>query len=97
MSSKDTDEERWKHPKKDKIEIMINDKPDEAIEEFFQSLHSKYQIGLETSMKKGNSSIFDHVYLLYYKCHKTSLNRTGSCIVSSNWIKKQKRNDKFNQ
>ena len=31
---------------------MINDKADEVIEEFFQSLLSRYCIGLETSIKR---------------------------------------------
>ena len=30
---------------------MVNDKADKVIEEPFQSLLSRYQIGLETSMK----------------------------------------------
>ena len=33
---------------------MINDQADEVIEELFGSLISRYQIGLETSMKDGN-------------------------------------------
>ena len=48
---------------------MIVNKADEAIEELFQSLLSGYQINLETTMKV-RSFIFDHVHLLYYKCHK---------------------------
>ena len=47
---------------------MINDKPEEVLEELFQSLLSRYQIGMETSMK-GSAFIFDLVHLLYYKCH----------------------------
>ena len=60
------------HSKSDNIEIMINDKPDEVIEERFESLFNAYQIGLETSIR-GNDFIFDCVNLLYYKCHKTNL------------------------
>ena len=65
VSSKDKDEERVMHSKSNNIEIMINDKADEAIEEPFQSLISRYQIGLETSMK-GSDSVFDcgHFYVL---------------------------------
>ena len=33
---------------------MINDQADEVIEELFESLISRYQIGLETSMKDSN-------------------------------------------
>ena len=60
------------HSKSDNIKIMINDKPNEVIEERFESLFNTYQIGLETSMR-GNDFIFDCVNLLYYKCHKTNL------------------------
>ena len=35
------------HSKSDNIEIMINDKADEVVEELFQSFFSRYQIGLE--------------------------------------------------
>ena len=48
---------------------MINDKEDEAIEELSQSFLSRYQIGLETSMKDSDF-IFNYVQLLYYKCHE---------------------------
>ena len=34
------------HSKSDNIEIMINDKADEVVEEILQSLLSRYQIGL---------------------------------------------------
>ena len=52
------------HSKSDNIELMISDKADEIIEDFFQSLLSKYQIGLETSMKDSDF-IFDCIHLLY--------------------------------
>ena len=34
-----------------------NDKADEVIQEFFQSILSRNQIGLETSMKSSNSKV----------------------------------------
>ena len=48
----------------DNIEIIINDREDEVIEELFQSLPSRYQIGLETSVKDCDF-IFDCVHLLH--------------------------------
>ena len=39
------------HSKSGNIEIMINDKADEIIEDICQSLFSGHQIGFETSMK----------------------------------------------
>ena len=64
MSSKDTDEECLMHLKSGNIEIMINYKAEEAFEELFQSLLSKYLIGLETTVED-NSFILDDVHLLY--------------------------------
>ena len=46
------------HSKIINIEIMINSKADEVIEELFQSLLSKYQIEIGTSMR-GSDFIFD--------------------------------------
>ena len=48
------------HSKRDNIEIMMIDKADDVIEELFQSLLCRYQIGLETSMK-GSEFVFDCV------------------------------------
>ena len=64
MSSKDTDEKRLMHLKSGNIEIMISYKADEVFEELFQSLLSRYLIGLETTTKD-SSFIFDDVHLLY--------------------------------
>ena len=49
--------------KSDNIEIMISDKADEVIEELFQSLLSRYQIGLETSVRVSDF-IFDFIIVL---------------------------------
>ena len=70
------------HLKSDNIRIIINDKTDKVIEELFQSLIKKHQIGLEKSMR-GSDFILDCVYLLYYKCHKINFKRGGSYIDSS--------------
>ena len=39
---------------------------------------------------KGSRFGFDNVDLLYYKLHKISLNRGGSYIDSSEWLKNKK-------
>ena len=93
--SKDDDEEHAIHSKSDNIEIMINDKSDEVIEELLQSLLSRYQIGLETSMR-GSNCIFDYVHLMYYNCHKINSNCDGSYIDSPGRIK-TKSNNKSHQ
>ena len=51
------------------MEIMINDKAEEVIEEVFQSRFSRYQIGLE-SLMKNSWFVFDCDHLSYYKSHK---------------------------
>ena len=47
MFSKENDGERVMNSKSDSIENMINDKENEDMEESFESLLSRYQIGLE--------------------------------------------------
>ena len=47
MPFKDNDEKRVMNLKSDNIGIMKNDQTDEVIEELFQSLLSRYQIGLD--------------------------------------------------
>ena len=66
------------HSRSDNIEIIVNSKRDEVIEELSESLLSRYQIGSETSIK-GSEFVFDFVHLLYCKCYK-----------SPNWIKNKK-------
>ena len=86
MSSKDNDEERVIKWKSDSIEIMTYDNADEGIEKLFESLLSKYQIGLETSMRDSDF-IFGCVYTLYYKCQKINFKQGDSYIDSAEWTK----------
>ena len=87
ISSIDNAEEYVMHSKIDNIEIMINDEADKVIKELLDSLKNRYQTNLESM--KGKEFVFDYVQFLYYKCHKINLNRSGSYINSSNWIKKK--------
>ena len=48
------------HSKSDNIEVMTYDNTNKVIKESFESLFSRYQIGLETSIK-GSDFIFDGV------------------------------------
>ena len=52
ISCKGSDEEQVIHLKSDNIEVMANDNANEVIREIFESLLSRYQIGLETSMNE---------------------------------------------
>ena len=53
----------------------------EVVNELFESLCSKYQDNLETSMRRSNF-IFDSVQLMYYKCLKINFKCGGSYIDS---------------
>ena len=81
ISPKGDGEEHIIHSKSDNIEIIINDKGDEVIEEllnhFFLDIN---QNGFETPIK-GNDFILDWVHFLYYKCHKINPNRGESQIA----------------
>ena len=48
------------HSKSNNIEVMTYDNANEVIQEIFEPLLSRYEIGLETSMK-GHDFIFDLV------------------------------------
>lgn len=60
MSLKHNGDKRLMHPQSDNILIMINNKTDEIISEFFESFISRYQIFFEKSMK-GSEFVFDYV------------------------------------
>ena len=48
------------------MEFNLHDNANEVVNEFFESLIARYQIGLETSMR-GSEFKFDSVQLLYCK------------------------------
>ena len=70
------------YSKSDNLEIMINNKASEFIEGLFQSLLSRCQIKLETSMKGS--------HFIYYKCNKVNFKQGGSYIDSPDWMKNKK-------
>ena len=76
-----SDEEQTMHLKSDNIEVVAYDNLDEIIEERFELLLSRYQIGLEAQTRV-NDFIFNCVDLLYYKCHELSFKCEGSYIDS---------------
>ena len=86
ISSKNVEKERVIHSRNDNIKLTsYNDVDDELLE----SLRSRYQGNLETSVT-GIDFIFDLVQLMYYKCHKANFRRSSSYIDSPDWIKKKK-------
>ena len=68
-------------------EIMICDNVNDVADELFESLLSRYQTGLKTSMR-GSNFIFDSVQLLHWKCRKINFKHVGPCIESPDRIKK---------
>ena len=56
ISSKDNDEEHVIHSKIDNIDIIINDKADEVIEEIFKSLRNRIKIIWKNRLKVLNLS-----------------------------------------
>ena len=89
MSSKDHDQRVVIDSRSNNRELMITDKEDNIIKELFQSLLSRNQFRLESSMKVCNF-IFDCVNLLQYKCHIISFKHGRSYVYSSDWTKKKK-------
>ena len=80
ISSKDIDGERLMHSKSYNIEFMSYDNANEVANELFESLLSRYQIGLEKSMRRSDF-IFELVQLLYCKCHKIYFKREGHILI----------------
>ena len=73
ISSIANDEEHVMHSKSDN---RNNDEVDELIEKSFESLKNRYESNLE-SMR---GTVFDYVYLMYYKSNEIDLNHGGSYI-----------------
>ena len=67
------------HSGNNNIEFMSYNDANEVFDELFESLHSRYQGNLETSMR-AKDFIFDSVQLMYYKCHKVNFSCDGSYI-----------------
>ena len=67
---------------------MISDVTNEIIGKLFNSRKNWYQNNLQSM--RVNEFVFNYFQLLYYKFHKINLNRGGSYIDSSDWIKNKK-------
>ena len=67
------------HWKSDNIEVMTCDNVDKVLGERFQSLLSRYQIGLEISIT-GSNFVFESIQQLCYKYHKVNFKLCGSYL-----------------
>ena len=63
-SSKDVKEERVMHSRSNNIKFISCNDTVEVFDEFFESLQSRQQENLETSMR-GSDFLFDSVQLMY--------------------------------
>ena len=64
ISSKDVEKKCVMHSRSNNIKFTSYSDANEAVNELFESLRSRYQRNLETSMR-GNDFIFDSVQLMY--------------------------------
>ena len=71
ISSKDVDEEQVMHSKKDNIEFTTYDNANDIVDKLSESLFSRYQIGLETSMRGRVIS-----FLIQFSCCTTNTKRS---------------------
>ena len=76
VSSRDAEEERVIHSNGENIKITFYNDANKVADELFQSLRSRYQDNLETSMRQ-SEFIFDSVQMMYYKCQKVNFRRGG--------------------
>ena len=89
ISSSDVEEECVMHSNCENNKFASYNDAHKVVDEFFESLHSRYQNNLETSMR-GSEFIFYTVQMMYYKCYKVGFRRGGSYIDSPDWIKRKK-------
>ena len=59
------------HSNSDNIKLASYNDANKVVDKLFESLRSRYQDNLETSMR-GSDFIFDSVQLMHYKCHKAN-------------------------
>ena len=81
LSSKGAEEERGMHSVSDNIKFTPYGDAKEVADELFESLCSKYQVNLETSITDSDF-IFDSVQLMHWKCYRVNFIRGGSFIDS---------------
>ena len=80
------------HSRSNNIKFTSYDDANEVFDELFESLRSRYQGNLETSLK-GSGFIVDSVQLMYCKYHKVNFKYGGSWLGDSRgWLKKKSNN-----
>ena len=78
------------HSSSDYIKFTTYSDANDIVEILFNSLSSKYQDGLETSMKRSDF-IFDSVQLMYKKCHKVNFKHMVRILILQTGKKRKKQ------
>ena len=86
----DVEEEHVMYSKSNNMEFMPYDNANEVVDELFDSLLSRYLVGLETSMREREWFNFWFSSTIVLQCHKIIFKRGGSYIDSLDWIKNKK-------
>ena len=89
-SKRDAEKEHVMHSRSDNIKFTSYNDANEIADELFETLCSRYQGNLETTMRESDL-IFHSVQMKYYKCHKVNFKCGGSHIDSSDWIKRKEQ------
>ena len=84
-----SDETRVMYTRRFNEEIMEGSDTDEVTKSLFESFLKICDLNLQEKMK-GSDFAFDGVNSLYYDFNKTSINRGGSYIDSTQWLKNKK-------
>ena len=84
------DETHIMHTRSDNEEFMNSDDADEIIKGLSESLLQKYEENLQNKMTGSDFEFDGVVNFLYYDFNKISLNRVGSYIDFSKWLKYKK-------
>ena len=73
----------------DNVKFTSYNNVNDVVNELFESLLSRYQVNVETSMRESDF-VFDSVQLMHFKCDRVTCKRGGSDIDSPAWLKSKK-------
>ena len=91
ISSKVAEEDRIMHSRSNNIKFTSYNDGSKVAHQLFESLRSRYQGNLETSIRESDFNFY-LIQLMYYKCHKVNFKCGGTYIDSSDWIYKNSNN-----
>ena len=87
------EEELVMHQRSSDIKFTFYNDANEVVDELLESLRSRYQRNLETSMR-GSDFVFDSVQMMYCKCHEVNFTRGGSYADLKKTKQKNKKSNK---